>query len=45
MAEFERIEKVSYLRIFTHNINKRKFMISCCVQAEACVYHMKLDYL
>ena len=31
MAEFERIEKVSYLRIFTHNINKRKFMISCCV--------------
>ena len=30
MAEFERIEKVSYLRIFTHNINKRKFMISCC---------------
>ena len=28
MAEFERIEKVSYLRIFTHNINKRKFMIS-----------------
>ena len=32
MAEFERIEKVSYLRIFTHNINKRKFMISCCVR-------------
>ena len=30
MAEFERVEKVSYLRIFTHNINKRKFMISCC---------------
>ena len=30
MAEFERIEKVSYLRIFTHNKNKRKFMISCC---------------
>ena len=30
MAEFVRIEKVSYLRIFTHNINKRKFMISCC---------------
>ena len=30
MAEFERIEKVSYLQIFTHNINKRKFMISCC---------------
>ena len=30
MAEFERIEKVSHLRIFTHNIKIRKFMISCC---------------
>ena len=30
MAEFEHIEKVSYLPIFTHNINIRKFMISCC---------------
>ena len=29
MAEFERIEKVSHLRIFTHNIKIRKFMISC----------------
>ena len=31
MAEFEGIEKVSHLRIFTHNIKIRKFMISCCV--------------
>ena len=31
MAEFERIEKISHLRIFTHNIKIRKFMISCCV--------------
>ena len=30
MAEFERVEKVLHLRIFTHNINIRKFMISCC---------------
>ena len=30
MAEFERIEKISHLRIFTHNIKIRKFMISCC---------------
>ena len=30
MAEFEHIEKVSHLRIFTHNIKIRKFMISCC---------------
>ena len=30
MAEFERIEKISHLRIFTHNIKVRKFMISCC---------------
>ena len=30
MAEFERIEKVSHLRIFTHNIKIRRFMISCC---------------
>ena len=37
MAEFERIEKVSYLRIFTHNINKRKFMISCCVGYSLCM--------
>ena len=35
MAEFVRIEKVSYLRIFTHNINKRKFMISCCVKSSS----------
>ena len=32
MAEFERIEKISHLRMFTHNINIRKFMISCCVK-------------
>ena len=32
MAEFERIEKVSHLRIFTHNIKIRKFMISRCVK-------------
>ena len=32
MAEFERIEKISHLRMFTHNINIRKFMISCCDQ-------------
>ena len=30
MAEFEGIEKVLHLRIFTHNIKIRKFMISCC---------------
>ena len=36
MAEFERIEKVSYLRIFTHNKNKRKFMISCCDGFSSC---------
>ena len=30
MAEFESIEKVSHLRIFTHNIKIRKFMNSCC---------------
>ena len=41
MAEFERIEKVSYLRIFTHNINKRKFMISCC----ECTNHFKATSL
>ena len=31
MAKFVRIEKVSHLRIFTHLIKIRKFMISCCV--------------
>ena len=31
MAKFVRMEKVSHLRIFTHVINIRKFMISCCV--------------
>ena len=30
MAEFERIEKVSHLRIVTQNIKIRKFMIWCC---------------
>ena len=30
MAEFERIEKVSHLRIATQNIKIRKFMIWCC---------------
>ena len=40
MAEFERIEKVSYLRIFTHNINKRKFMISCCATLEVFILSM-----
>ena len=30
MAKFVRIEKVSHLRIFTHLIKIRKFMISCC---------------
>ena len=30
MAEFERIEKIPHLRIFTHNIKICKFMISCC---------------
>ena len=44
MAEFERIEKVSYLRIFTHNINKRKFMISCCVNSIATRYIKKMNY-
>ena len=39
MAEFERIEKDSYLRIFTHNINKRKFMISCCVRNALMAFH------
>ena len=30
MAKFVRIEKVSHLRIFTHVIKIRKFMISSC---------------
>ena len=33
MAEFERIEKVSHLRIFTNNIKIRKFKISGCVHS------------
>ena len=38
MAEFERIEKMSHLRIFTQNIKIRKFMISCC---EGAVTHCR----
>ena len=45
MSEFERIEKVSYFRIFTHNINKRKFMISCFDKVVVDITYLQCVYI